>query len=183
MLDETLMQRGLTLRSKVNSRLVLRHIRLCYHQHPVSPTKTLHGYTRTQRGKRKRSTRIYNDAYVWIREAVDDALSSRPIGSFLVRRPTTVTAADTYVLSIRVPKYMKRSCVVHYLLDRDDAGYRLRVSEVGRDTRALIELDFAGNEKGVSNIELVHRTSLDRAGEPTCCSRSTRVFSIAYHQR
>ncbi|CAF3407183.1 unnamed protein product [Rotaria socialis] len=60
------------------------------------------------------------------REAVEDALSCRPIGSFLVRRPTSVTSTNTYVLSIRVPKYMKRSCVVHYLIDQDTVGYHLR---------------------------------------------------------
>ena len=64
------------------------------------------------------------------REAVEDALSCRPIGSFLVRRPTSVTSMNTYVLSIRVPKYMKRTCVVHYLIDQDDTGYRLRVNEL-----------------------------------------------------
>ena len=62
------------------------------------------------------------------RESAEDALSCRPIGSFFVRRPTSVTSANTYVLSIRVPKYMKRSCVVHYLVDQDTIGYRLRVS-------------------------------------------------------
>ncbi|CAF2428138.1 unnamed protein product [Rotaria sp. Silwood2] len=60
------------------------------------------------------------------REAVEDALSCRSIGSFLVRRPTSVTSTNTYVLSVRVPKYMKRSCVVHYLIDQDNTGYRLR---------------------------------------------------------
>ncbi|CAF1128011.1 unnamed protein product [Adineta ricciae] len=61
------------------------------------------------------------------REAVEDALSCRSIGSFFVRRPTTITTPiDTYVLSIRVPKYMKRSCVVHYLIDRNEHGYHLR---------------------------------------------------------
>ncbi len=61
-----------------------------------------------------------------IREAVEDVLSCRPIGSFLVRRPTSVTSTNTYVLSIRVPKYMKRSCVVHYLIEQDNVGYRLK---------------------------------------------------------
>ena len=65
-----------------------------------------------------------------IREAVEDALSSRSIGSFLVRRPTSVTSANTYVLSIRVPKYMKRSCVVHYLIEQDNLGYRLKVNSI-----------------------------------------------------
>ncbi|CAF0719521.1 unnamed protein product [Adineta steineri] len=60
------------------------------------------------------------------REAVEDALSCRSVGSFLVRRPTSVTSKNTYVLSIRVPKYMKRSCVVHYLIDQDNFGYYLR---------------------------------------------------------
>ncbi|CAF4273127.1 unnamed protein product [Rotaria sp. Silwood2] len=60
------------------------------------------------------------------REAVEDALSCRSIGSFLVRRPTSVTSTNTYVLSVRVPKYMKRSCVVHYLIDQDNTGYCLR---------------------------------------------------------
>ncbi len=64
-----------------------------------------------------------------IREAVENALSCRPIGSFLVRRPTSVKSTNTYVLSIRVPKYMKRSCVVHYLIDQDNTGYRLKVTE------------------------------------------------------
>lgn len=64
------------------------------------------------------------------REAVEEGLSCRPIGSFLVRRPTSVTSINTYVLSIRVPKYMKRTYVVHYLIDQDDTGYRLRVSRL-----------------------------------------------------
>lgn len=59
---------------------------------------------------------------------MENALSCRPVGSFLIRRPTSVTSSNTYVLSIRVPKYMKRSCVVHYLIDQDASGYRLRVS-------------------------------------------------------
>jgi len=62
-----------------------------------------------------------------IREAVEDALSCRPIGSFIVRRPTSVTSLNTYALSVRVPKYMKRSCVVHYLIEHDDHGFRLKV--------------------------------------------------------
>ena len=61
------------------------------------------------------------------REAVENALSCRTIGSFLVRRPTSVTSTNAYVLSIRVPKYMKRSCVVHYLIDQDNLGFRLKV--------------------------------------------------------
>ncbi len=71
---------------------------------------------------------MYQNPLVLIREAVEDALSSRPIGSFLVRRPTSVTSINAYVLSIRVPKYIKRSCVVHYLIDQDNLGYRLKVS-------------------------------------------------------
>jgi hypothetical protein len=68
-------------------------------------------------------------SFFLIREAVENALSCRPIGSFLVRRPTSVKSTNTYVLSIRVPKYMKRSCVVHYLIDQDNTGYRLKVTE------------------------------------------------------
>ena len=85
---------------------------------------------RIQRGIEYRSTNIYNNLYILTREAVEEALSCRSIGSFFVRRPTTITTStDTYVLSIRVPKYMKRSCVVHYLIDRNEHGYHLRVRE------------------------------------------------------
>ncbi|UJR38229.1 hypothetical protein I4U23_030902 [Adineta vaga] len=77
------------------------------------------------------TSNIHDEDTPWLhenvtREAVEDALSYRSIGSFFVRRSTTVTTTDTYVLSIRVPKYMKRSCVVHYLIDRNDHGYHLR---------------------------------------------------------
>ncbi|CAF0807857.1 unnamed protein product [Rotaria sordida] len=77
------------------------------------------------------SPSVHDENTPWLhenitREAVEDALSCRSIGSFLVRRPTSITSTNTYVLSIRVPKYMKRSCVVHYLIDQDSDGYRLR---------------------------------------------------------
>ena len=64
------------------------------------------------------------------RDAVETVLSSRPIGSFLVRRPTSMESSNSFVLSIRVPKYMKRSCVVHYLIDQDELGFRLRVKSI-----------------------------------------------------
>ena len=86
-----------------------------------------HGYMRMSLGIRNSLSNVYNNEYVLIREVVEDALSCRSSGSFLVRRPTSVTSTNTYVLSIRVPKYMKRSCVVHYLIDQDNIGYHLRV--------------------------------------------------------
>ena len=81
------------------------------------------------------------------REAVEDGLSCRSIGSFLVRRPTSVTSINTYVLSIRVPKYMKRTCVVHYLIDQDETGYRLRVSKLHRWEFPLILIDLFNREQ------------------------------------
>ncbi len=90
--------------------------------------KILLGYMKMSLGNINWSSKTHNHKCVLIREAVEDALSSRPIGSFLVRRPTSVTSTNTYVLSIRVPKYMKRSCVVHYLIEQDNFGYRLKVN-------------------------------------------------------
>ncbi len=128
--------------------------------------KMLHGYMRMSPGKINRLSNVYNNEYVLIREAVEDALSCRATGSFLVRRPTSMTSTNTYVLSIRVPKYMKRSCVVHYLIDQDNLGYRLRVCifilELFIRVTFCFKL-FPGNKKSFSNIEFIYCTSFN------CC--------------
>jgi hypothetical protein len=98
--------------------------------------------------------------FIFFRESVEDALSCRPIGSFLVRRPTSMTSTNTYVLSIRVPKYMKRSCVVHYLIDQDNVGYRLRVS-LSRTLLFLLKMNYLKGTKKVFpslNSFIVHHS-------------------------
>lgn len=73
-----------------------------------------------------------------------------------------MSSSNTYVLSVRVPKYMKRSCVVHYLIDQDHLGIRLRVSSMFIDRSLMIFVIIdQGNEESVSNIELLHCSSFD----------------------
>ncbi|CAF0777753.1 unnamed protein product, partial [Didymodactylos carnosus] len=58
------------------------------------------------------------------RESVEAALTVRSIGSFILRNSSS--SPNAFVLSVRVPKYIKKSLVVHYLIDHDKDGYKLR---------------------------------------------------------
>ncbi|CAF0910596.1 unnamed protein product [Didymodactylos carnosus] len=58
------------------------------------------------------------------RQSVELALKVRSVGSFILRNSSS--SPNSMVLSVRVPKYIKKSLVVHYLIDYDRDGCKLR---------------------------------------------------------
>ena len=53
-------------------------------------------------------------------------LSNKDVGVFLVRKSESIQ--DSYVLSVKVPKYINSTFIAHYLIDKSKKSFKLRGS-------------------------------------------------------
>lgn len=58
------------------------------------------------------------------RENVQNYLSNKEIGSFIIRLSNT--CKDCFALSIRVPYFANQNGIAHYLITRNNKGYKLK---------------------------------------------------------
>jgi hypothetical protein len=62
------------------------------------------------------------------REQAENFLTTKEIGVFVIRRSETIK--DSYVLSVRVPKYQNSHEISHYLIVKSKKGYSIRGSSL-----------------------------------------------------